>query len=131
MSLASFSATAVASGSSPATGMYARRDPNRGSCMFSSPVVLNAFTTRAFFASDATCSAPDVVCAWVSENPGPTGLVTSIKGRPAKSPAARNASSTAFQGVTSTATSEARTASGTRAVVAPACGATASSLRLA
>jgi len=89
--------------------------------MFSAPVVLNTFTTRALRAHRATCSAPESAWPWVSVMPGPIGLVASRSGLPAKSPAAWSAASAAFHGVARITTSARATASRTVVTSALAC----------
>ena len=66
---------ALASSSSLATGMNTDPSAARGSVMFAAPVTLKHFTTRAFRARSAICSAAELLVPTLRPaNPGAIGL---------------------------------------------------------
>src|SRR5438552_8519924 len=104
----------LASASSPQTNMDALCEPNFGSAMLFAPVVLNALTTRAPVAQDATCSPAEVVWPRTRRNPSDlmaNGFVASIRIFPFRLPAACSALCAPSQGVASTTTEASFTAS--------------------
>src|SRR5580704_14669069 len=84
------------------------------------PIELNAFTTRAPDAQEATCSPPEVFMPMdKADRSGRSGLVASMRTLPDKSPAPFTVCSVAGHGVESTSTSLARTVSATVPAEAP------------
>src|SRR5579864_82822 len=91
--------------------MVAASCPNFGFSIFSNPVVLNAFTTRAATAHRATCSPPDPP-EWSIPGHSFAGFVQSISTLPETSaPICLSTSGTDFQGTASVITSAAAAAS--------------------
>lgn len=72
--------------------MLARCVPNRGSAMWTAPIVLHAFMTLAPGIQPATCSPADVECTRTRpERSGLSGFVASTTTLPRRSPASYRA----------------------------------------